>query len=101
MQTRFKTPSIALSAASSDQLDSGKSAGRVPTDSTDIIPQNSDDVLLQTSVPTINSAAKMTERVKYFIYVDPLDDFGAATVAKEKCEELGTNSNVAENISSP
>jgi hypothetical protein len=27
---------------------------------------------------------------KYFIYVDPLDDFGSATVAREKCEELGT-----------
>ena len=29
-------------------------------------------------------------RKKYFIYVDPLDDFGAATVARDKCTELGT-----------
>ena len=29
-------------------------------------------------------------RKKYFIYVDPLDDFGAATVARDKCAELGT-----------
>ena len=29
------------------------------------------------------------KRKKYFIYVDPLDDFGAATVAREKCAELG------------
>ena len=29
------------------------------------------------------------DKMKYFIYVDPLDDFGAATVARERCTELG------------
>ena len=29
------------------------------------------------------------EKKKYFIYVDPLDDFGAATVARNKCAEAG------------
>ena len=33
-------------------------------------------------------------RKKYFIYVDPLDDFGAATVARDKCAELGTTFHV-------
>ena len=28
-------------------------------------------------------------RKKYFIYVDPLDDFGAASVARRKCAEAG------------
>ena len=28
---------------------------------------------------------------KYFIYVDPLDDFGAASVARRKCAEAGEN----------
>ena len=34
------------------------------------------------------------KRKKYFIYVDPLDDFGAATVAREKCAELGSQFHV-------
>ena len=29
------------------------------------------------------------ERKRYFIYVDPLDDFGAASVARKKCAEAG------------
>ena len=29
------------------------------------------------------------EKKRYFIYVDPLDDFGAATVARKKCAEAG------------
>ena len=98
IQTRFNTPSVALFAASSDQSDSEKSDGRIATDSTAIILQNDNDILLRTSISTTNSAAKMTDRVKYFIYVDPLDDFGAATVAKEKCDELGNTFCLSANL---
>lgn len=27
---------------------------------------------------------------KYFIFVDPLDDFGATEIVRERCDELGT-----------
>ena len=37
-----------------------------------------------------SDSKKYSECKKYFICVDPLDDFGAATEAREYCDELGT-----------
>ena len=80
---------MALSASMSDWSDSKKSDKCIARDATYIAQQNDDDDRLQISEASMNTVSKEADRVKYFIYVDPLDDFGAATVAKEKCEELG------------
>ena len=54
--------------------------------STSISDQNRPDIDIRKEE---NDENKPKSR-KYFIYVDPLDDFGSASVAREKCEELGT-----------
>ena len=40
----------------------------------------------------MNIGKEKLRKKKYFIYVDPLDDFGAASVARRKCAEAGENS---------
>ena len=73
---------MALSASMSDCSDSKKSDKCIARDTTYIAQQNDDDDRLQISEASMNTVSKEADRVKYFIYVDPLDDFGAATVAK-------------------
>ena len=49
------------------------------TENSDLIIKDENEINDQTIV------GKNDDKKKYFIYVDPLDDFGAATVARKKC----------------
>ena len=49
-----------------------------------------DEINDQTLVEkTMKDKVRSEKKKKCFIYVDPLDDFGAATVARKKCAEAG------------